>query len=674
MGMFCDRCGAQLEGTKQVCGHCGAPLEGPDLVSASKKGKQKRLMPVIVAAALAVGVGGFLLYRNISTGQAYQQAVEQGRSALEQGSYAQAVDCYEQAQALRGLETAHRLALAEAYLAMENRTAAARLLESEPIGEGDEQYPLAQKLYALCVLSPEVDGVDADNFPVVTLKLDCDQPFPLDLSEVSVQEDGQSCEVQQVTQQDGQVEITYLTFDAEYSQEHRQPVLTFGVDGISLRMDGAYYTPCFVPAQVRLVSTDVSGYPVVRAYFQVLDDYSGETVEGLDASAFRIMERVEGGEYLAREVKSVFPLEGNDGLKIDLVADKSDSITESDMGKIKTVMTEFVQELNFDLGDRAEVLAFDSIVQQMCCYTDDVSLLVNGIHNMSTDGLTAFYDAVYDGVTNATLQGGARCVIAFTDGMDNRSRHTPDEVIRYANTQQTPVYIIGAGGSVDTGTLGRIAESTGGRYWYIDDLYDLEAIFQQIYDEQMDYYIVEYQSDSAVDSYAARDLQVTVSGGGYRGESQLTVTPTRSIRDDGGVSGGHCYELFKESLTWEEASRRCQEMGGHLATITSQDEMDQIIALAEAQEVEYLWLGGYTSYDDAGNVFGHWVTGEAFTFRAWSPNEPSRQDKDGTEEWYIMLWNIPSQGDWCWNDQRNDPASAVTYMADSMGFVCEFEG
>ena len=254
------------------------PPEGPEFVpgpdgsedgqpTAPKGGKKKWLLPVIIVAALAVGIGGFLLYRNISTNQAYQQAVEQGRSALDQGSYAQAVDYYEQAQALRGLETADRLALAEAYLAMENRTAAARLLESGSIGEEDEQYPLAQKLYALCVLSPEVDDVDTDNFPVVTLKLDCDQPFPLDLSEVSVQEDGQSCEVQEVTQEDGQVEITYLTFDAEYSEEHRQPVLTFGVDGISLQMDGEYYTPYFVPARLRLVSTDVSEYPVVRAYF-----------------------------------------------------------------------------------------------------------------------------------------------------------------------------------------------------------------------------------------------------------------------------------------------------------------------------------------------------------------------------------------------------------------------
>ena len=71
--------------------------------------------------------------------------------------------------------------------------------------------------------------------------------------------------------------------------------------------------------------------------------------------------------------------------------------------------------------------------------------------------------------------------------------------------------------------------------------------------------------------------------------------------------------------------------------------------------------------------FRHWVTGESFTFQAWGDGEPSRVDQDGTDEWYIMLWNIESLGGWNWNDQRNDPVAVVPSMGDAMGFVCEFE-
>ena len=65
--------------------------------------------------------------------------------------------------------------------------------------------------------------------------------------------------------------------------------------------------------------------------------------------------------------------------------------------------------------------------------------------------------------------------------------------------------------------------------------------------------------------------------------------------------------------------------------------------------------------------------GEGFSYEAWCVDEPSRVDKDGTPGWYIMLWDIKSLGGWNWNGQRDDPAAAVTGMADEMGFICEYE-
>ena len=647
----------------------------PDAPLTSKKSlNHQMLLAVVLAAVAIVAVSGFFLYCHFSNQAAYQAALDEGSQALAMGNYQEAADAYAQAETFGVLQTDAKLSLVQAYLGLDRTSEAQALLSTLAVSVDDPNYTLYQRLCSLFALSEQVEAVDISNFPVVTLTLSCSGPFTLTETDLTVQEDGVSdCQVRSVETAEGEVHISYLTQDHGISEEFRQTYLTMNVNGLTQERSTDYLTPYFDPAYVRLVSTDVSQYPVVRAYFQVVDQYTGQTVEGLGSDAFLISERTDGGEYLAREVKSVSPLEGNAGLNIDLVADKSDSITPSDMSKIQNVMIEFVQSLDFAIGDRAEVLAFDSIVQQMCYYTDDQALLVNGIRNMSTDGMTAFYDAVYNGITNASLQGGARCVIAFTDGMDNSSSHTPSELIRYANDRQTPVYVIGVGSSVETGTLRNIAENTGGKYWYIDDLYDLQMIFQQIYDEQMEYYVVEYESDSAIDSYATRDLQVQVSGTGYRGQADLTVTPVRSIRDDGQVGDGSRYVLVKEALSWEEASRRCQEMGGHLATITSQQEMDTLTAMAEAEDISYLWLGGYTSYDDDGNVFGHWVTGEEFSFQAWSEHEPSRQDLDGTEEWYIMLWNVASVGHWSWNDQRNDPLSAAGYMADSMGFICEFE-
>ncbi|MGN0270925.1 MAG: VWA domain-containing protein [Candidatus Weimeria sp.] len=69
----------------------------------------------------------------------------------------------------------------------------------------------------------------------------------------------------------------------------------------------------------------------------------------------------------------------------------------------------------------------------------------------------------------------AIAVIGFTDGEDNSSQNSPDDVISLANSLGVPVYIIGTG-SFDTSALEEIANSTNGRYWDADTINDVGDI------------------------------------------------------------------------------------------------------------------------------------------------------------------------------------------------------
>lgn len=633
------------------------------------KRKSPVLPIVLVLVIAALGVGGFFAYRYFSTRSQSQQLADAGSSFLESGDYDQAAKSYEDALALTPDSTEAVLGLARVYLVQENFAQAAQLLEGLTLAEDDPMLAQQRQLLAVAQFDPELSEAAVENFPLMSVTIRHGGTLQLTEDALTVTENGVEYDVVDLQSGSGSTTFTYEAPDTELSDEQRDLSVTLEVEGFTFRREIFYTTPHFQDAQVQLISTDISQYPVVTAYFRV-SDLEGNAVEGLNPMSFRIQEGLQGGEYLAREVRTVEPLAGNQGLNIALVADKSSSISDSDMLKIQSVMIDFVNSLHYEIGDKAEILAFDSIVQQMCTYTSDSSLLVNGINNMSTDGMTAFYDAVYNGISHAALQGGARCVIAFTDGIDNMSRHSSADVVRYAAECQVPVYIIGVGWDVEEYTLRTIAENTGGRYWFIDDLYDLTEIFDEIYTEQKKLYAVEYVSDESLDAEAARSLDVVVSGAGYRAENQVSFQPVRSL---GSTTHTSRYQLIHEAMSWEEASEYCQALGGHLATVTSQDEMDLLISMAESEGLLYVWLGGYTSYDRFGGVFGHWVTGEPFTYEAWSRNEPSRIDQDGTEEWYIMLWNIPSLGGWSWNDQRNDPGAAVNSMREQMGFICEFE-
>jgi len=645
------------------------PTTQPPAKAAPRKRKFLILAILIPVLVLLLSAAGYLGYQVVHARNQCRDLLAEASSLAESGSYRSAASYYEDVLELDADNEEALLGLANLHLRESRFDDAVSALEGLNLSESSAHYATYQKLSQLAQFHPEVDKIDIENFPLVTVTLSCGGTPQLTQESITVSEGGDALSVTDVQLADGSVVLSYEAPDSGYDSENRTMDLVLTVEDFRFALEADYDTPVFLPADIRLMSTDVSQYPTVTAYFRVVDPVTNEALEGLDTKSFIIRERLQGGEYLSREVHAVAPLEGNQGLNIDLVVDKSDSISASDMGKIKNVLTEFVNKLHYDVGDRAEILAFDSIVQQMCAYTGNAELLINGIHNMSTDGMTAFYDAVHDGITSASLQGGARCVIAFTDGVDNRSRYDANQVIHYANQQQVPVYIIGVG-SVDTYTLKSVAEATGGRYWYIDDLYDLQEIFDEIYAEQQTLYAVEYLSDEAADAHSARELEVIFSDKGYKAQTSASFTPVQSIPQEERVSR---YEIIKEALTWEEANKRCQEMGGHLATITSQSEEEQLIAMAEAAEIDFIWLGGYTSYDDDGNVFGHWVTGEDFVYEAWCVDEPSRVDLDGTEEWYIMLWNIPSLGGWNWNDQRNDPAAEVSSMTDSMGFICEFE-
>lgn len=145
----------------------------------------------------------------------------------------------------------------------------------------------------------------------------------------------------------------------------------------------------------------------------------------------------------------------------------------------------------------------------------------------------------------------------------------------------------------------------------------------------------------------------------------------------------HRYEIVVADVTWWEAYQSCLEQGGHLATITSQEEYDRVCALADQtvadgqEDLTYLWIGGklYSENDLWG--YRSWITGEDWTFECWYPGEPSYLDNDSTLEEYLCLWHANYQGEeigWTFNDQRNDIIAVLPNAAGKVGYICEYDG
>lgn len=130
------------------------------------------------------------------------------------------------------------------------------------------------------------------------------------------------------------------------------------------------------------------------------------------------------------------------------------------------------------------------------------------------------------------------------------------------------------------------------------------------------------------------------------------------------------YTVILDDVTWEQAKANCEAMGGHLATINSQEEFDKLTAMAAEKGAQFVWLGSYRGSD---NQWYH-VTGETVDFFKWDSGEPSVKDSDGTPENYLLLWYRTAAGQWSYNDMRNDPISVLprTYSGKT-AYICQFD-
>ena len=117
---------------------------------------------------------------------------------------------------------------------------------------------------------------------------------------------------------------------------------------------------------------------------------------------------------------------------------------------------------------------------------------------------------------------------------------------------------------------------------------------------------------------------------------------------------GYIYKIFTVSLSWFDAYTYCNELGGHLVTITSEEEQTFVETYMNSQSFSSrAWIGAYSD-----SVKWQWITDEEFDYTNWSTNQP---DKDQGTEFFAEI-NFVSFGSW--NDV---PPHNLWY------FICEWE-
>jgi Ca-activated chloride channel homolog len=146
--------------------------------------------------------------------------------------------------------------------------------------------------------------------------------------------------------------------------------------------------------------------------------------------------------------------------------------------------------------------------------SDGATLRAALLEALSARGRTALYDAIVNGLHYVT-QGmhERRVLIAISDGGDNASAATFDEVLRQTHISNTVIYTIALVDPLDPdakpGRLKRLAEASGGEAFEPDDIAEIPVVLQHIARDVRNMYTIGY-APSRSGGAGLRRIRVTV--------------------------------------------------------------------------------------------------------------------------------------------------------------------
>ena len=269
------------------------------------------------------------------------------------------------------------------------------------------------------------------------------------------------------------------------------------------------------------IKVDVS---LVVLHTTVLDD-RGKFADGLKVENFRIFEdKVE--QKLSTFKREDVPV------SMGLVIDNSGSMRDK-RPRVNEAAITLVEASNPQ--DEAFVVNFndDFYLDLDKDFTSSIPELKEALERIDARGSTALYDAVIGSLDH--LKKGTRdkkVLLVVTDGEDNASRHSLENVVEQAQRSNAVIYAVGVFSDDDIkhnhramkkarGALSDLANATGGLAFFPETADDTESICTQIAHDIRNQYTLAYYPTNAAHDGTFRTVSVQVTP--PRGVGKLTV-------------------------------------------------------------------------------------------------------------------------------------------------------
>jgi VWFA-related protein len=131
--------------------------------------------------------------------------------------------------------------------------------------------------------------------------------------------------------------------------------------------------------------------------------------------------------------------------------------------------------------DRVEIIGFSDTARLLHGWTSDHQAAAQALDLLAAQGWTALWDALWLAGNDLAGCPGRKTVVLLTDGADNRSQHTREQVIEQARRVGLSLYVITLrSGDYDGAAMQALVQAVGGRYVETSDPAQLEAYYREM--------------------------------------------------------------------------------------------------------------------------------------------------------------------------------------------------
>ena len=243
----------------------------------------------------------------------------------------------------------------------------------------------------------------------------------------------------------------------------------------------------------------------------VTDTY-GRYVSGLSKGAFAVFDNKQQQEI-------TYFSDDDSPVSVGVIFDVSGSMSGDKVRRARDALSKFIQTSHD--SDEYFLIAFNSRAQLLLDKTRDGDSILNKLTFVETKSQTALYDACYLGVEK--VQRGAhpkRALLLISDGQDNDSRYTYNEVRKLLKESDVTLYAIGilsgsdAGSSLGMegqGVLDELSGVSGGKAFFPRSAAEMDDIFEQIALELRHQYSIGYKPDQFLNDGKWHKVKVKVT-------------------------------------------------------------------------------------------------------------------------------------------------------------------